>query len=126
VTITDTQHGTSFTVTTNGEGFFTRTQLANSTYNVRVSATGFKPTQQNIVVDVDREMRINVTMQVGEASQAVDVVADQAPVLVTDRAEISTTLSSRELIDIPTLSQNVTQLELLSPGTVRNLRPSTE
>jgi len=40
--------------------------------------------------------------------------------LVTDRAEISTSLSSRELIDIPTLGQNVTQLELLAPGTVRN------
>jgi len=121
VTITDARHGTSFTVTTNGEGLFTRTQLANSTYNIKVSATGFKPTEQeSIVVDVDRETRINVTMQVGAASQAVDVISDQAPVLVTDRAEISTTVSSRELIDIPTLSQNVTQLELLSPGTVRN------
>src|SRR5215472_18294395 len=40
VTVTDTQHGTSFTVTTNGEGLFTRTQLANGTYNVKVSATG--------------------------------------------------------------------------------------
>lgn len=121
VTIKDTQHGTSFTVTTNGEGLFTRTQLPNGTYNVAVSAAGFQPTQQNnVVVDVDRETRINVTMQVGQATQTVDVVVDQAPVLVTDRAEISTTLSSHELINIPTLSQNVTQLELLSPGTVRN------
>src|SRR5215467_2144220 len=121
VTVTDTQHGTSLTVATNGEGLFTRTQLANSTYNIKVSATGFKPTQQdNIVVEVDRETRISITMQVGQASETVDVVVDQAPVLITDRAEISNTVSSRELIDIPTLSQNVTQLELLSPGTVRN------
>ena len=40
--------------------------------------------------------------------------------LVTDRAEISTTLPSSDLIKIPTLGQNVTQLELLAPGTVRN------
>jgi outer membrane receptor protein involved in Fe transport len=121
VTITDTQHGSSVTTTTNPQGLFTRTQLANSTYNVSVSATGFQPTQQNnVVVDVDRETRINVTLQLGAASQTVQVVANEAPVLVTDRAEISTTVTTRELTDIPTLGQNVTQLELLAPGTVRN------
>src|SRR3954447_25722834 len=121
VTITDTQHGSSVTTTTNPQGLFTRTQLANSTYNVSISATGFQPTQQNnVVVDVDRETRINVTMQVGSTSQTVQVVANEAPVLVTDRAEISTTVTTRELTDIPTLGQNVTQLELLAPGTVRN------
>jgi outer membrane receptor protein involved in Fe transport len=121
VTITDTQHGTSVTTTTNPQGLFTRTQLANSTYNVSVSATGFQATQQNnVVVDVDRETRINVTLPLAGTSQTVQVVANEAPVLVTDRAEISTTVTTRELTDIPTLGQNVTQLELLAPGTVRN------
>ena len=121
VKITDTQHGSSVTATTNGDGLFTRTQLANSTYNVSVNAQGFQPTQQNnIVVDVDRETRINVTMQLGSASQTVQVVANEAPVLQTDRAEISTTVDTRQLNQIPTLGQNVTQLELLAPGTVRN------
>lgn len=82
VKITDTQHGSSVTAMTNGDGLFTRTQLANSTYNVSVNAQGFQPTQQNnIVVDVDRETRINVTMQLGSASQTVQVVANEAPVL---------------------------------------------
>lgn len=121
VIITDTQHGSSVTTTTNAEGLFTRTQLANSTYDVKVSASGFQPTQQNgITVNIDRETRINVTLRPGQVQQAVQVVADQAPVLVTDRGEISTTLPSRELTTIPTLGQNVTQLELLAPGTVRN------
>jgi hypothetical protein len=63
VKITDTQHNSSVTTKTNAEGLFTRTQLANGSYNVIVSATGFQPTQQNnIVVDVDRETRINVQM----------------------------------------------------------------
>jgi outer membrane receptor protein involved in Fe transport len=61
-----------------------------------------------------------VTLQPGGEQQAVEVVANEAPLLVTDRAEISTTLPARDLINLPTLSQNVTQLELLAPGTVRN------
>src|SRR3954447_14559916 len=121
VTITDVQHGSSVTATTNDQGLFTRTQLANGTYNVSVEAQGFQSTQQNnIVVDVDRETRINVTLGLGGASQTVQVTANEAPLLVTDRAEISTTLPSEALNQIPTLGQNVTQLELLAPGTVRN------
>jgi outer membrane receptor protein involved in Fe transport len=121
ITIEDTQHGSSVTTNTNGEGLFTRTQLANSTYNVTVEAPGFETTQQNgIIVNIDRETRVNITVKPGQVQQAVQVVADEAPVLVTDRAEISTTVPARELINIPTLGQNVTQLELLAPGTVRN------
>jgi hypothetical protein len=121
VKITDTQHGSSVTTTTNGAGLFTRTQLANGIYNVAVSAPGFQPKQQNnIVVDIDRETRVNVTLGLGSASQTVQVTANEAPVMITDRGEISTTISTQELTDIPTLGQNVTQLELLAPGTVRN------
>lgn len=121
VTISDTQRGSSVTATTNGQGLFTRTQLANGTYNVTVTAQGFQSTQaNNIVVDVDRETRINVTMPLGGAAQTVQVTANEAPILVTDRAEISMILPSSDLTDIPTLGQNVTQLELLAPGTVRN------
>jgi outer membrane receptor protein involved in Fe transport len=121
VTITDTQRGSSVTTTSNGQGLFTRTQLANGIYNVSVAASGFNTAQQNnVVVSVDRETRINVALQPGNVQQTVEVVADEAPILVTDRAEISTTIPARQLISLPTLSQNVTQLELLAPGTVRN------
>src|SRR5690242_6830770 len=85
VVITDTQHGSSVTTTTNAEGLFTRTQLANSTYDVKVSASGFQTVQQNgITVNIDRETRINITLRPGQVQQAVQVVADQVPVLVTD------------------------------------------
>jgi hypothetical protein len=121
VTITDTQHGSSVTTTTNSEGIFTRTQLANSMYNVSVAAQGFQTSQQNgIVVNIDRETRIDVSLRPGQVQDKVEVIANEAPVLVTDRGEISTTIPSEQLTNLPTLGQNVTQLELLAPGTVRN------
>src|SRR4051794_34443783 len=121
ITITDSERGSSVNTTSNEQGLFTRTQLANGRYNIRITAPGFKSTQQNnILVNIDRETKISVSLQPGEVQQSVEVVADQAPVLVTDRAEISTTIPARELTNLPTLSQNVTQLELLAPGTVRN------
>src|SRR5512146_1548001 len=119
VTITDADRGSSLTTTTNGDGFFSRTQLANGRYNVRVTASGFKTAEQtNIIVNIDRETRTNISLQPGEVQQAVQVVGNETPVLTTDRAEISTTIPARQLEQLPTLSQNVTSLELLAPGPV--------
>lgn len=121
VTITDADRGTTVTTTTNAEGFFTRTQLPNGRYNVKITANGFKTAQQNdLIVNIDRETKTSISLQTGEVQQAVQVVGNESPVLTTDRAEISTTIPSRQLEQLPTLSQNVTSLELLAPGTVHN------
>jgi outer membrane receptor protein involved in Fe transport len=121
VTITDADRGTTLTTTTNAEGFFTRTQLPNGRYNVKITANGFKTAQQNdLIVNIDRETKTSIRLEPGEVQQAVQVVGNESPVLTTDRAEISTTIPARQLEQLPTLSQNVTSLELLAPGTVHN------
>lgn len=121
VTITDADRGTTVTTTTNAEGFFTRTQLPNGRYNLKIAANGFKTAQQNdLIVNIDRETKTSIKLEPGEVQQSVQVVGNESPVLTTDRAEISTTIPSRQLEQLPTLSQNVTSLELLAPGTVHN------
>src|SRR5512147_2754984 len=56
VTITDADRGSTLTITTNGEGFFSRTQLPNGRYNLKVTASGFKAAEQkDIIVNIDRE-----------------------------------------------------------------------
>jgi hypothetical protein len=121
VTITDIDRGTTFSVTSGGDGLFSRSQLPNGRYQVSISAQGFKTTQQNdVTVNVDRDTRVNFTLQTGSTQDAVTVSADSVPVLNTDRAEISTTIEGTQLRQYPTLGQNVTSLELLSPGTVPN------
>jgi outer membrane receptor protein involved in Fe transport len=121
VTITDADRGTSFSLTSNASGWYVRNQLPNGRYNLHVAAPGFKAVdQKNIIVNVDRETRTDITLPLGNTQQTVTVEANVAPVLDTDRAEISTTLPAADLTAIPTLSQNVTQLELLAPGEIRN------
>src|SRR5262245_16305513 len=71
VTIQDLDRGASVDTTTNDQGLFTRTQLANGRYSVNVAAQGFKGSKQNnIIVNVDRETRIDVTLQPGEAQES--------------------------------------------------------
>jgi len=121
VTITDADRGTQFITTSNDQGLFLKAQVPNGRYTIRIEAPGFAPNeQQGVVVSVDQETRVYAKLKPGDVQQSVTVTADDQPSLITDRAEVSTTLGSQELNRLPILGQNVTQLELLSPGTVRN------
>jgi hypothetical protein len=121
VTITDLDRGAVYTVVTTSDGQYSRSQLPNGRYNVQITAKGFKTAlQKDIIVDIDRDTRMNVTLQPGEVQESVTVEANEAPVLNADRPEISTTITASQLNQLPMLSQNVTTLELLSPGTVHN------
>ena len=87
------------------------------TYKISVEATGFKTSvQENVPVSVDTNTRVDLTLQVGEVNQEV-TVSEAPPLLKSDRADVSDTLSSRKVSELPVLNRNFTQLELLLPGT---------
>ena len=69
-----------------------------------------------MAVSVDTSSRVDVILQLGEVTQEVTVGAT-SPMLKTDRADVSTTLSGREIVELPVFNRNFTQLELLLPGT---------
>src|SRR5438876_9203553 len=117
VTLTDVSKGVTVTTTTNESGNYTQTHLTVGTYKVTVEATGFKTSiQENVPVNVDANTRVDVALQVGDVTQEV-TVSEVPPLLKSDRADVSDTLSAREISEIPVLNRNFTQLELLLPGT---------
>ncbi len=117
VVVTDVGKGTSVTVTSNTSGEFTADHLIPDTYQVKVSLQGFKSFEQSdIRVFADTSLKIQANMQVGNATETVEVNADQVPLLKTDRADVSTTFSSQEIVDLPIPDRNFTNLELLLPG----------
>ncbi|MCU1259032.1 MAG: Outer rane receptor for ferrienterochelin and colicin [Bryobacterales bacterium] len=119
VTITDESKGTKSEVTTNESGNYTKGQLIPGTYTVTVEAPGFQRSEfRNIQVQVDNAARVDATLQVGNSSETVEVTA-QAPTLQADRADVQTTFTSRQLIDLPSLGRNAQAYELLAPGVSR-------
>src|SRR3954466_8032897 len=101
VTITDQSKATTFDVTTNESGNFEKGQLIPGSYAVDVEATGFqKASFKNIPVQVDNAARVDATLQPGNVSQTVEVTA-AAPTLQSDRADVSTTFTAQQLIDLP-------------------------
>ncbi len=86
---------------------------------MQVEISGFATFIADATVQVDATTRIDATLKPGTAQSTVTVTGE-SPLLVTDRAEISTTLTGRELDQLPVLDRNVTNLLLVIPGVQLN------
>ncbi|MBV9154812.1 MAG: TonB-dependent receptor [Acidobacteriaceae bacterium] len=119
VTITDVTKGTSFEVNTNESGQYTKGQLIPDTYKVTIEAAGFQKVVSNeLAVQVDQSTQFNAAMQVGNVEQTVEVTA-AAPLLQTDRADVSQTFTAQQISQLPSIGRNLQAFELLDPGTVK-------
>lgn len=116
VTATDVDRGTVTTVKTNDTGVYNLTRLLVGNYTVRVSASGFQTvTHQPFTLVLNQTARVDVQMKVGQASESVEVVAQQ-PLLQADSTEVSTVIDSHTEVSLPLASRDYLQLTLLAPG----------
>ena len=118
VNITSAQKGTRFETSTNGAGNYSVTHLIPDQYDVRAEASGFKAFESwGIPVYADEAARVDVQLPVGGSSETLVVSAEKVPLLKTDRADVATTFSNREVKNLPLFNRNFTSLELLTAGT---------
>jgi hypothetical protein len=116
VTITDTVRSVTFSATTNESGNFVQRYLIASTYRVRIEAQGFQTyVQENVVVTVDADTRVQAQLKVGDVAQVMEVTAE-VPLLKTERGEVSQTYNERTVSQLPIFNRKFTNFELLTPG----------
>jgi len=117
VTITDLAKGTTNEYTANDTGNFTATHLIPGTYKVRVEAPSFKAYEaRDVRVFADQTVRISPVLAAGGASETVEVTGETAQ-LKTDRADVATLFTERQVEDLPVINRNFTSFQLLTPGT---------
>jgi TonB-dependent Receptor Plug Domain len=88
-----------------------------------VSARGFKQAViKGVKIDAGIPASVNVMLEVGATTDTV-VVQGGAEVLQSQSASISTTITGRQITDLPFTSRNVTDLLLYLPGTTTPGRP---
>ncbi|HXJ39588.1 MAG TPA: TonB-dependent receptor [Bryobacteraceae bacterium] len=120
ITVADTARGVSFKTSTNESGNYSQSQLTPGNYSVSAERPGFqKVTQENVTVSVGQSARVDLTMAVGTAGQEV-TVTEAPPGVITDSAQLQTTLSARQIDQLPVLNRNFTNLTLLTPGATIN------
>ncbi len=102
-TVTALNKATNATVTsvTTSTGNYTLPSLATGVYDLTIEAKGFtKFIQEGIEVQVAQTARIDITLRIGAASESVTINAD-APLLKTESAEQSQTLSGDRVNELP-------------------------
>ena len=98
ISITDTNKGTTVTATANEAGEFTVGHLIPDTYDVKVTFAGFSTFEsKGLIVYADQSIKVEAKMEVGAATQTVEVSAATVEQLKTDRADVSTTFTAEDV-----------------------------
>ena len=101
VTVTNTDENTSRKVTTDANGDYQAINEKPGHYSVEVSAGGFDTSKTtDLTLDARQELRVDVTMQVGRISQAVEVEG-AAGVITTDSDTVSSTYDELRIENLP-------------------------
>jgi outer membrane receptor protein involved in Fe transport len=116
VEVTNTDTAVSVQTVTNADGLYRFPSVFPGMYSVTVRKTGFEQfVREAITIDAGTVAAIDVTLSVGSIASTVNV-SDQAPILQTESAEVSQTISASQIENLPTFGRNITRLGLLAPG----------
>ena len=114
--LVDEQKGYSFTATADATGRYLFRSIPPGSYKLSVQASGFQQQEQaGIKVDVNQNVTVNFSLQVGATSQTVEITT-AAPVLSTQDAVTGQVVDRKFINDLPLVSRSVTDLVVLTPG----------
>src|SRR6201987_4266426 len=100
VPATNGETGLATTQTTNGQGLYSFQALPLGTYTLDVQQTGFKAYRQTgLVVDVNSALVVDVSLQVGAASDKVEV-SSAALHVDTESTQMGEVITGKEMVDV--------------------------
>ena len=121
VTTTNNATGQLRTVTTDSSGVYTIGLLSPGDYKVTLSAPGFRSAEvPSVTVNVTETPVLNRKLEVGGQTTQV-TVESTAETVQTTNATVGALVGSEEVVDLPLVSRNYTQIADLSPGVVTNV-----
>ncbi len=116
LTATIEGRGTTFSATTNTEGYYIFTALEPGTYTLSVEKQGFEHyLQKGLDVSVRQNLRVDVSLVVGAVSQSVTVTGGARQV-DTVSATVSGLVNDQRIVDLPLNGRNVIDLASVLPG----------
>src|SRR6266700_3188291 len=117
VTVTSTEHGIKRTANANGGGDYLFPALPIGSYDMTVTASGFKKYEaKGIVLEVGQKARSNVPMQVGAAQETVNVEGTSVAQVETQSSDLAGTVTGKEINQLELNGRTFTQLATLVPG----------
>jgi hypothetical protein len=124
VTLTNAEQGLQRDANTGSEGEYEFLALPPGTYGLSVEAPSFKKFERkNVQLLVNLPATVDVTLEIGSASETIEVSALTQTLNTTD-ASLGNAFSERQVKDLPLEGRNVPDLLSLQPGVAyTNNRP---
>jgi len=116
ITIADIQKNELKEYTTDETGGFNAPFLIPGTYRISAEKAGFKrATSTDVILNVDDKARVDITLQVGDVKEVVEVGA-ASPLVRLESAELGEVIGERSVRELPLNGRNFAQLVYLVPG----------
>lgn len=116
-TISAVNESTAFgrSTTTSQDGDYLLAQLPPGTYVVSAELAGFKKAvRKGVTVNVGTRRTLTLDLQVGQITEAVEVVVEQA-LIETTKSEIAGVVTPREIQNLPLLNRTFAGLSITMP-----------
>src|ERR1051326_333623 len=123
ITATQTETGVGRMTVSNEAGLYVLPNLPLGPYKVEAALPGFRTfAQSGIVLQVGDNPRINITLQVGQVSEQVEVQAN-ASLVETRNVSVGQVMETQRILDLPLNVRDPAQLVLLN-GASMQVTPS--
>jgi hypothetical protein len=117
VTLTDKETNRTLTAETNDAGVYNIGALPPSRYTLSVEKAGFKKKLlEDVGIVAEQPNAVNLVLDVGQVAEVVTVRGDAAPLLDSETATISGTVTAQEVQSMPAYGRDPFQLVQLAPG----------
>src|SRR5438552_2654574 len=120
VKATQTETGITRTTISNETGVYVLPNLTTGPYRLEAALPGFRTfVQTNIVLQVNSNPAINITLEVGQVTESVEVEANAAQVETRSTA-IGTVIENARILELPLNGRQITDLITLAGAAVQN------
>src|SRR5271156_5890726 len=116
VTLLNTDQGLSQTTNSDNSGVYTFSPVRIGNYSVSATAAGFSvTTQEHVNVAVSQNVRVNIELKTGAATEPVEVTT-APPEMQTEDASVGQVINERSVNNLPLNGRNFTFLAQLAAG----------
>src|SRR5215510_6657656 len=118
ITVRNTSTNVATESMTNSDGYFRFPLLQVGKYRLTAEAEGFKAlTRPDFALVAGQKVRLDLDMQVGSRTESVEVTAETSLELAdTGSSAVAGIVSRKEVEDLPIVSRNIYNFQLLAPG----------
>src|ERR1700733_1834658 len=117
IVIRSNETGTEVIAESNGDGLYITPTIIPGSYTLSATKPGFETEVFGpVILEVNQTVRVDFALNIGAASESVQVEASGAQLLSTESADVSQVIVSKEVSEIPLNGRTWQQLIDLSAG----------